>query len=79
MARYFFDLLDGVRVDRDETGIECQDIADARAAAADALGDLTREALPDGSRIHFIMKVRDPSDRYVHQCAINFTADDIET
>jgi hypothetical protein len=74
MARYFFDLVDGTKVDRDHIGLEFQDLAEAREAAADALGDVTREVLPDGARRHLVMKVRDTAGNYVHECSVDFNA-----
>lgn len=77
MARYFFDLVDGMKVDRDDIGLEFESLANARDAAADALGDLTREVLPDGSHRHLVMKVRDSGGTYVHQCTVDFNAEDV--
>jgi hypothetical protein len=74
MARYYFDLVDGAKVDRDDIGLEFEDLAEARVAAADALGDVTREVLPDGARRHLVMKVRDTTGNYVHECSVDFSA-----
>jgi hypothetical protein len=74
MTRYFFDLVDGTKVDRDDIGLDFEDLADARVAAADALGDVTREVLPDGARRHLVMKVRDTAGNYVHECSVDFNA-----
>jgi hypothetical protein len=74
MVRYFFDLVDGAKVQRDDIGLEFQDLADARAAAANVLGDVTRELLPGGARRHLVMKVRDTAGNYVHECSADFNA-----
>ncbi|WP_404861876.1 DUF6894 family protein [Georhizobium sp. MAB10] len=76
MARYFFDLVDGGKTDKDDVGLEFEHLADARAAAADALGDVTREVLPNGARRHLVMKVRDIAGNYVHECSVDFNASD---
>jgi hypothetical protein len=74
MTRYFFDLVDGKQIDRDDVGLEFANLADARVAAADALGDVTREALPDGARRHLVMKVRDTAGNYIYECSVDFSA-----
>jgi hypothetical protein len=42
MARYYFDLFDGLKIDRDDIGFDCADLAAARDAAVEALGEVTR-------------------------------------
>lgn len=77
MARYFFDIVDGTTIDKDATGTEFGDLSEARTAAADALGDMTREALPNGSRRHLVMRVRDEAGTFVHECTVDFNAHDV--
>ncbi|VVT34335.1 conserved hypothetical protein [Rhizobium sp. EC-SD404] len=72
MPRYYFDVVDGTQLDRDDQGIDYRDIAEARIAAMDGLGDITREILPDGSRRSVVVKVRDEAGNYVYACKIDF-------
>jgi hypothetical protein len=76
MPRYYFDVVDGTQIDRDDQGIEYRDIAEARIAAMDGLGDLTREILPDGSRRIVVVKIRDEAGEYVYACKVDFQGAD---
>lgn len=76
MARYFFDVVDGTHIDRDDQGLQLADLAGARVAAMDAIGDITREILPDGSRCHVVVKVRDEEGSYVYECTVDFQGAD---
>jgi hypothetical protein len=78
MARYFFDLVDGVKLDRDDVGLEFYRLSDVRAAAADALADIVRELLPDGPRRHLVIQVRDANGSYIHECRFDFSAQDTQ-
>ncbi|TPI13015.1 hypothetical protein FJW06_15265 [Mesorhizobium sp. B4-1-3] len=59
MARYFFDSGDRDTVLKDEVGIECDGIENARREAMQGLIDLTREALEDLNGQQLFIEIRD--------------------
>jgi hypothetical protein len=59
MRRFFFDTYDGQEKMVDREGLEYPDYAAARNAAARALADMARDALPDGQLHRFKVLVRD--------------------
>jgi len=71
MARYFFDVVDGTRIAKDDQGLQMVDLQGARAAAMNTVGQITREILPDGSRRHVVVKVRDEEGSYVYECTVD--------
>jgi len=61
MARYFFDSGDRDDVMKDEVGVECIGIEDARRAGIEGLMDLTREFLRDVDGQQLFVEIRDES------------------
>lgn len=59
MARYFFDTGDSDAVIKDEVGIECDGLEEARREAIGGLIDLAREYLKDREGQQFFIQVRD--------------------
>ncbi|MBZ9907749.1 hypothetical protein LB557_17215 [Mesorhizobium sp. BR115XR7A] len=59
MARYFFDTGDSDAVIRDEAGIECDGVEEARREAMEGLIDLAREFLNDFDGQQLFVQVRD--------------------
>ncbi|MGX5839766.1 DUF6894 family protein [Mesorhizobium sp. ArgA1] len=72
MALYYFDVDDNGEVDPDVQGVECNDLAEARYQAIRALGDITREALPDGDHHKLVMVVRDSGGNLILRASILF-------
>jgi hypothetical protein len=75
MPRFFFDVMDGRDLNRDEIGLELDDLDRVRSEAIDALPDIARAELPDGDRAEFAVYARDESGRVVFKATLNFTAE----
>lgn len=75
MPRYFFDIDDGERRDRDNTGQELHDLAAARDAAIGILPDIARDVLPDGDRRDFTSSVRTEHDGVVFRAKLSLTTE----
>ena len=75
MARYFFDVFDGTTTAIDEIGIECDDLAEVRYRAIDALPEIARDELPNGDAGLFEIKVRDERGSPLFRCSLAFTSD----
>lgn len=65
MPRYYFDTFDGETLLRDDEGFEFHDLDAARAEAAFAIGEMARDAMPDGMHREFRIDVRDEGGRPV--------------
>ena len=74
MARYFFDIHDGHDFTSDEDGIVCETLKDLSYQAVDVLPDIVREALPDGPRRTFSVKVRDDGGQYVFRATLTLAS-----
>jgi hypothetical protein len=59
MPRFYFDITDTGRIEVDEKGLECADLAAARKEALATLGEIARDELPDGDRRDFVITIRD--------------------
>jgi len=75
MPRYFFDVFDGEKLVRDETGIELAGLEEVRIAAIDALPDIARDELPDGDQRQFWVQARDEENRVVFKASLDFKAE----
>jgi hypothetical protein len=62
MPRYFFDTTDGDSFVRDELGVVCEGISEARDEATAGLADLARDAIPGHVRRELAVAVRDETD-----------------
>jgi hypothetical protein len=72
MLRYFFDIRDGDRVLRDETGVELDGIERVEQQAARALSDMARDTLPCGAHHDFVVNMRDDGGRPVLRASLSF-------
>ena len=70
MPRYYFDLLDGEQLTRDEVGVELDADATARNAAANVFTDLAREAGSAGTSQSVLVRVRDQSGDTLLEVAV---------
>src|SRR5437588_505922 len=62
MPRYFFDTTDGDSFVREELGLVCNGILEARDEATAGLADLARDAIPGRIRRELSVAVRDETD-----------------
>jgi hypothetical protein len=65
MPHYYFDIRDGICVTRDEEGLEFPDIEAAREDLLKALGEITKDIMPDGDRREIVGEIRDESGKPV--------------
>ncbi len=59
MPRYYFDFDDEDRRTWDDEGIDLLDLETARADLMEAMGEITKDVMPDGNRRDLIGVVRD--------------------
>lgn len=62
MARYFFDLINGHGLERDDEGIELSSSDKVREHVARILTDIAREEMPDANKASIRVNVRDDTD-----------------
>ena len=72
MPRYYFDVVSGEGVDRDETGVDLRTADDVRKQVAHILTDIAREELPGQNETSFAVKVRDDVDFNVFSGELSF-------
>ena len=75
MPRYFFDIDDGERQDRDDVGQDLPDLKAARDAAIEVLPDIARDVLPDGDRRDITSSVRTDHGGVVFRAKLSLTAE----
>jgi hypothetical protein len=63
MPRFYFDISDGERAQRDADGMEMADLKEARNKALETLGEMARDELPDGDHRKFAIRIRDASGK----------------
>jgi len=76
MPRFFFDTYDGERFFPDESGLEFESIAAAKAEAQKALPDMAGEVLPVDNHRTFVVNVRDEADRVVLRIALSLVIEE---
>lgn len=59
MPRFFFDITDNGRVERDLEGTEFPDIEGARKDAMSTLVEIAKDELPDGDARDFVIDIHD--------------------
>lgn len=74
MPHYFFDVDDGSRPMRDDTGHEIDSREHLRCAAIAALADIAKDQLPDGDHSRFLVRVRNVADVYVFEASLTLDA-----
>jgi uncharacterized protein YbaA (DUF1428 family) len=72
MPRYFFDFTDTGKVFLDVEGTDLPDLEAAKQEAVKALGEITKDKLPDGSYREFVMTVRDESNETFLEAMVEF-------
>lgn len=59
MRRFFFDVLDPRGMMPDDTGMEFESLEKARREAQRTVGEMVRDAMPDGDEHVTVIRVRD--------------------
>jgi len=59
MPRFYFDISDDGRAERDHEGLEFDSLDKAREQAIKTLGEIARDELPDGNGREFKITIRD--------------------
>jgi hypothetical protein len=77
MTRYFFDILDGAVLTRDDDGADLPDAAAMQVEAKVALADVVRDAMPNGPSQTFRVNVRDEDGRDVYEAQLALTTRDL--
>jgi len=73
MPRYFFDFHDGLSLQRDPIGTQCDGFKDVRFQAMRTLPQLACDLIPtDGDRQAFTVLVRDENDTTVYTATLTF-------
>ncbi len=75
VPRYFFDTDNGDYLHRDEDGVELADDEAARVMAQAALPDMANDALPNGERRAFSVKVRNPPDTVLYTVCLTLVGE----
>jgi hypothetical protein len=74
MARFFFNLIEMGKFDKDDEGIELSGFDEIRAAVMLALPDIAREELPkDGDHRSLVLLVTDHAGHPVYSGTLSFT------
>jgi len=76
MPRFFFDTYDGNNFQSDETGMELENIAAAKAEAQRVLPDMARDALPDDNHRTFVVSVRDEAGDVALRVALSMVVEE---
>ena len=77
MPRYFFTSDDGLSIDTDDEGLEFPDDATAIANAQEAVAEMARERLPDGSRLRLSVTISDARRVEIYTAQMMFKGDAI--
>jgi hypothetical protein len=59
MPRFYFDLIEDDRLTSDDTGLDLEGLDTARMEAQRGLGEMVRDAMPDGDNKMMALKIRD--------------------
>lgn len=73
--RFFFDLIDGLRLVADEQGIDCRGLAEARQRAVGTLVELAGDLLPGGHTREMAVHVRDDMGELLVTVSIRIDGD----
>lgn len=65
MPLYYFDIDNGARSTRDDTGLECANRDQIRSHAIGTLAEIANAELPDGDDVDFVVRVRDETGTQV--------------
>jgi hypothetical protein len=75
MPRFYFDTYDGTHLVVDHLGLDLEGIEAAKHAAVTVLPEMARDALPDGDRMEFSVRVRDENGRRVLMATLSFSVE----
>jgi hypothetical protein len=75
MPHFYFDVDDGERLTRDEDGLVLADLAAACRQAVNALPDVAREVLPDGTEKVISTSVRDAAGTTLFRAQLVFSCE----
>ena len=71
MPRFFFDIRVGEQTTLDSHWVDLPTLGAARADLMDALGEITRDTMPDGDQREIIGEVRDEARQVVLRATIS--------
>ena len=74
MPRYFFDIDDGTRQTRDDTGFDLPDLQTARDEALAVLPSLARDEIPDGDEHVLTVHVRDAEGQPIFRASLSLSS-----
>ena len=72
MPRFYFDIRDGESLVADEVGVEFPTVNEARDDASRTLGQMMKEAMPDGQHHDMAVEVRGDDKRPLLKVQITF-------
>ena len=72
MPRFYFDIREGNRLVPDEDGLEFPTVNEARDDASRTLGQMMKEAMPDGQHHDLAVEVRGDDKRPLLKVQITF-------
>jgi hypothetical protein len=72
MPRFYFDIRDGESLVVDEVGLEFPTVNEARDDASRTLGQMMKEAMPDGQHHDVAVEVRGDDKRPLFRVQITF-------
>jgi len=72
MARFFFDVINGHGLERDETGVELNDADAIRKQVSQILTDIARDELPSEKTTHIQINVRDEAGQDIYNGELFF-------
>jgi len=75
MPLYYFDIHDGERFTRDETGLALSDGKAARDAAIEALPEIARHALLNGNQRKYTVSVKDERGLTLLRATLTFESE----
>ncbi|ODN71825.1 DUF6894 family protein [Methylobrevis pamukkalensis] len=78
MARFYFDIDDGLRLIRDQEGVEFASLGDVSTAAIGVLSPIASDHLPDGRQRVYVVKVRDDTDRYIFVATLSLVSERLD-
>ncbi|WP_148227510.1 DUF6894 family protein [Fulvimarina pelagi] len=75
MPTYYFDIEDDSRLQRDDTGVVCENEEAVRRTAVEALPDIASDGFSDAGGHTIAILVRNEEGHYVFRAAMTLTAD----
>jgi hypothetical protein len=72
MPRFYFDVREGEKFVRDNDGVEFPGVKEARDDASHTLGEMIKDAMPDGERLDMGVEVRGQDKQPLFKVQITF-------